>query len=227
MAINGLEKITDKILAEAEAEANAILAAAEAEAKEITASYVARAEGIRAQLSEAAEREGKDLVARAKAGAANAGRDLLLRTEGELIDGVFDAAEESVRRMDSAAYIELLAGLLAAALWEEVQMEEQGRSLDDDYVSPACYEVLMSPKDRERMGAAVVASLTQKLSGKLSGEKLGRLRLSERTLAPEMGPVLVAGDIEINCTPALLMAQLRGELETEVSHALFGRRDKH
>ncbi len=226
MAINGLERITDKILAEATAEAASILSAAEAETREISASYAARAEEIRRRLSEEAEREGKELVFRAKAAATNLGRDRMLRTESDLIDGVFDAAFEGLCRLEAEPATELLAGLLAAALTEELQAAET-RVPEEDEAPVEAYEVILTPRDRERLGAAVLTAARKKLSGRVAEEKLDRLRLSERTVSAEGGLILVCGDTEINCTYSLLFAQLRAELEAEVSHTLFDQRGKN
>ena len=76
--MNGLEKITDRILGEAQAEADRILAEAKAERERILAEYAARAEAIRTRLSEEAEAEGHALIAREKAAASTKGRELLL-----------------------------------------------------------------------------------------------------------------------------------------------------
>ena len=81
MAMNGLDRITDKILAEAQERADRILADAQAESEKITADYAARAEQIRSTLSEEAEREGMDRVTRAKSAAATGKRNLLLQTK--------------------------------------------------------------------------------------------------------------------------------------------------
>ena len=52
-------------------------------------------------------------------------------------------------------------------------------------------------------------------------EKLDKLVLSKQTLSANGGLVLRCGNIEANCSLSLLFAQLREELEAEVSHALF------
>ena len=54
--MNGLDRITDRILAEAQERADRILADAEAERDRITADYTARAEQIRTTLSAEAEK---------------------------------------------------------------------------------------------------------------------------------------------------------------------------
>ena len=223
--MNGLEKITDKILAEAQEKADKILADADAECARLTAEYDARAAGIREKLSAEAERAGMDYVSRAKATATNAKRNLLLQTKSDLIDEVFDSALEGTKKLTNDHYVELLAGLLAAAMLEQLESEENDKALyGEESEVPEAYEVLLNQKDRDRVGALVIETAKKKLTGKTSGEKLSRLCLSSKTVAIDGGLILRFGAVEANCSLSLLFAQLREELEGEVSHALFDAR---
>ncbi len=228
MSINGLEKITEKILSEANEKAEQILVAAEAESKKIADSYAERAEEIRERISSAAERDGKDMVSRAKSSAATAKRNAMLTARAELIDGVFDGALATALALPQAEYIDLLTGLLCAALTEQLEAEYNSRTLygEEEAMEPEVYEVLMNARDRERCGAAVVAGATKKLSGKVAADRLQKLKLSDKTVSIDGGLILRYGDIESNCSFSLLFAQLREELETEVSHCLFDARTK-
>ena len=89
MAINGLNKITGKILSEAQAKADKILADAQAECDRINAEYAERADKIRSEISTEAEKGGMEYVARIRSTAATSKRNLLLQTKSDLIDGVF------------------------------------------------------------------------------------------------------------------------------------------
>ena len=223
MAMNGLDKITDRILAEAQVRADKILSEAEAESERIAADYAARAEQIRTTLSAEAEKVGMDRVTRAKSTAATAKRNLLLQTQGELIDGVFDGALDYVRNLDTEKYTDLLVGLLCAAFAEQLEAENMGRTLygEEDFVEPEAYEVLFNQRDRDRYGKAVVDGAKKRLDGKVAAEKLVQLRLAERAISIDGGLVLRFGDVESNCSLSLLFAQLREELEAEVGRALF------
>lgn len=225
MSLNGLEKITDKILADAEARAARILADAEAQSAAITADYQARANAIKESLSEAAEREGMGQVSRAKATAATAKRNLLLATKSALIDDVFDSALDGTKKLADENYTDLLAGLLAAAMLEELDAEEKSKQYgEEDAEEPAEYEVLLNQRDRDRVGKAVVEAARKKLEGKADAKKLSRLKLAKNTVAIDGGLVLRCGAVEANCSLSLLFAQLREELESDVSRALFDAR---
>ena len=223
MAMMGLEKITEKILGEAQARADAIMAEAEAECAKIRAEYAARAEQIRERLSTDAEEAAKNRISRAKSTAATAKRNLLLETKSELIDLVFDGALEGTLKLSNEHYADLLVGLLCAALTEQLEAEHTGRALygDEDMIEPEAYEVLMNQKDRDRLGKLVIEGAKKKLSGKAEKAKLDRLVLSSKTVAIDGGLILRYGPVESNCSLSLLFAELREGLEAEVSRALF------
>lgn len=222
MAMNGLERITYKILAEAKQEAQRIVATAEAEAAQIRADYAARADEIRATLSDEAQREGNDLIARAKAEAANRGRDRMLAVRSHMVDESFDSTLMSFRRLPVEKRVPFLSGLLAAAMLEELEAQKN-RALfgDEDEEQPSCYEVLLNARDREAVGSAVLEDARKRLITKVDADRLERLVLSEQAAAIDGGLILRIGCVEINCSLEILFAQLREELEGEVSHALF------
>ena len=219
MAMNGLEKITERILSQAQEEADRIISEAEAEAARITADYSARATAIREKLAAEAEREGTDLISRAKSAAETQKRNTELQTRAELIDDVFDSTLASLRNLTGEKYTEVLAGLLCAAACEQAEAEKISRTLygEEDAMAPEVYEVLLNVRDREKYGNALIALARKRLPAELQK----KLVLSERTVAIDGGLILRYGDVESNCSFSLLFAQLREELEGEVSRALF------
>lgn len=229
MSMMGLNKITDRILADAQAEADRILAEAEAECAQKRAEYENKAEAIRDTLSAEAERDAKELIARAKSSAATQKRNFLLQRRSELMDSVFSDALANVNALELDKYTDLLVGLLTACLWEQLATEQTNRALygEEDAAEPAQYEVLMNQRDRDRCGAEVLEGARRRLAGKASDEKLAALVLSEQTVAIDGGLILRCGSMEVNCSLALLFAQLRGELETAVGQALFAPRKQN
>ena len=224
MAMNGLNKITDKILDAAKSEADRIIANADAECSRISEDYTMRADAIRESLIAEAEREGTDLISRAKAGAATKKRNKILEMQSRLLDEVFADALAQMRHTTGEGYLNLLNGLLCSALNEQLKSEEESRILygEEEAMAPERYEVLLNARDREQYGAALIESARKSLSGKVHASVLQKLVLSERTVSIDGGLVLRCGDIESNCSLALLFAQLREEMEPEVSRALFG-----
>ena len=219
----GLNKITDRILADAQLEADRILAEAEAECARIKADYEARAQEIRETLSVEAENEAIDLIARAKSSAATQKRNILLQRKSELVDSVFESTLESMKKLDGDKYTSLLIGLLTACFTEQVEAEKESLALygEEETFVPDAYEILMNAHDREHYGQALIDGVCKKLVGKVEGEKLASLKLSDASVAIDAGFIMKCGSIEANCSFALLFAQLREELEAEVGHALF------
>jgi V/A-type H+-transporting ATPase subunit E len=224
MAVTGLEKITEKILAEARAEADRILAEARAESERIRSDYAKRADELKSRISADASREGVDVVTRAKAASANHKRNQLLEAQSELIDDVFRSAQDSIRTQESDAYAELLTGLLGAALSEQARAEVESRELygEEDMPTVESYEVLLNARDRDRVGQDLIDRVKKSAGGKLPADMLTRLVLAEDTVSIDGGLILRCGSIETNCSLALLFAQLREELEAEVCRVLFG-----
>ncbi len=222
MSMNGLEKITGKILSEANTRAEEILADARAKCADMDAEYAERAQKIKDSLSEDAAKIGMERVSRAKAEAETYQRNLLLQTQSDLIDKVFDGALEWVRRLEPAQYTELLTGLLCAAVLEQVESERVASAYGtEDAVIPANYDVLMNQRDHDKYGSTVVEGAKKKLHGRISEEWLAKLRLDGRSVPMDGGLILRMDDVEINCTLPLLFAQLRAECETDVAQALF------
>ena len=223
MAINGLNKITDKILSEAQAKVDKILADAQAECDRINAEYAERAEKIRSEISGEAEKGGMEYVARIRSTAATNKRNLLLQTQSDLIDGVFAGVLEQTRNLELQKYNEILVGLLSAALLEQLESEETSRNLygEEEALAPEFYEVMLSQRDRDRSGKAVIEGVQKHLAGKVSAEKLARLKLSAQTANIDGGLVLRCGSVESNCSLSILFAQLRESLESEVARTLF------
>ena len=226
MAINGLNKITGKILSEAQAKADKILADAQAECDRINAEYAERADKIRSEISTEAEKGGMEYVARIRSTAATTKRNLLLQTKSDLIDGVFESVLEQTRNLELAKYNEILIGLLSAALLEQFESEATSRTLygEEEALVPESYEILFNQRDRDRCGKLVIEGVKKHLAGKVSADKLSRLTLATQTANIDGGLVLRCGNVESNCSLSILFAQLRESLESEVARTLFDAR---
>lgn len=226
MSIKGLEKITDKILADAEAEAEKIRAEARARCEAITASYQARAEKRREETTETVQKEIAAQVTRARSSAEMQKRNQLLQAKSELVDAVFESSREGMKSLSEEAYVTLLAGILSAAFLEQLATESTTLELygEEEPNAPERYEVILNQSDRTRCGEALLQAVRKKLAGKAPKEKLALLTLSNGCAPIEGGVILRCGDVESNGSFELLFAQLRDELETEVSDALFSQK---
>ncbi len=223
MSMTGLDKITERIREDANAEAARILADAEVACAAISANHEARAEEIRKTLTDETERMAMDLVNRTKVAAETQKRNRILACKSETMDRIFEDTYEQMRSLEGEKYISLLVGLLAACMQEQWEAERVSRTLygEEDAQDPDVYEVLLNMKDRDRYGNALIEGVRKKLAGKAEKRKLERIQLANTTVPIDAGLVLRCGSIEVNCSLSLLFAQLRRELEAEVGQALF------
>ena len=227
MSVNGLERMTEQILSDARAQADAILSAAREECARITAESEDKAERIRTRLSQEAEARASALIAETKSSAAARKNELLLTRQGALVDRVFAHTLEETLNMERGKYAELLGGILAAAVYEFCRTDAENLALygeEDEEDQDAAFEVMLNKKDRDTVGEGVLNSARRRLSGKVPEEALKAMVLSQRTVQMQGGVVLCRGPVEYNCSFEILFAGLRRELEHEVSEALFAFR---
>lgn len=222
--MNGIEKITQRIDADAQTEMDAILGDARAEAARITARYQAQANAEAADLSArnqklAAEREER-LVSVAQMEA----RKVTLSAKQEMVGKSFDLALENLCAMPEADYISVVAALL-------VQAAPTGKGT-----------VLFAPAERERIGAAAVAkanalltalptdatdskvvALLNKVAAGITARAQGTslLTLSSETRPLRGGFILSDGSVEVNCTFDTLVRLQKTEIAGAVAKYLF------
>ena len=195
--MNGIEKITQQIAADAQAEAEKILTEARAEAAAIAADYAKQAEKAAADVAARGTSAAEQREERLASVAAMEGRKEFLAVKQEMVNKAFDLAHEKLCALPDEAYIELVAKLAVKAV---VTGEEQ---------------VVLSQKDRARVGKEVVMAANEKL-----GEK-GKLTLSERTADIAGGLILVDGDVEVNCTFETMIRMAKTDMAGKVANVLF------
>ena len=220
--MTGLEKVTGKILADAEADARAILERADAECAEIAQRYEAETEAEGERLREQNDRECQSLIIRAKSSAAMAKRNAVLEARSAMLDEAYAAAERQVRSMGSEQYLDLLQKMLRSALKRQIEGEEESLRLYGEDISPAAYEILLNSRDRDTYGERLLTAFREGLGAKLPAAALKKLCLATETVRIDGGLILRCGPVETNCSLAMLMAENRRETEAKVSRILFG-----
>ena len=195
--MKGTEKIIAHIQSDAQAQCDAVLAAAKEKCDAIREDYAKQAAGayaerIRAGVKSCAD-EGESA---ARLGRMEA-KKTLLAVKQEMISRSFDEAAKQLVSLPEEQYVALLAKLAAAA---SVTGEE---------------EIVLNAADRARVGEAVVKAANEKL-----GEK-GKLKLSDAEGEFDGGLILRRGNIEVNCTTALLVELCRGEMSAAIAGVLF------
>lgn len=232
--MDGIEKITAKIAADAQAEIDALTAQAHAEADKTMAGYKAQAQALKQELEARGGKAAAEREERMASVAQLEARKAELAAKQVLLDRAFDRALEKLCALKDSEYIDLLAKLIAEA-------SSSGQE-----------EVIFSQADRARVGEAAVAKANELLakkagiqapevktgSGKLDAivEKVGKavtaataaakgaaaLTLSQETRPIQGGFILREGKVEVNCAFETLVRLQRTEMAGEVAKALFG-----
>lgn len=199
--MNGIEKISARILADAESEAAAIRAQAEEKAALIRADYDRRIESEQQRLTAEAQAEGAKQLERDQGAARMAARRQLLETKQSLVDAAFRQAEQQLLSLPTAEYTKLCAQLAARAS------------------TSGSEELIFCAEDRARVGQAVAEQANALLQ---KAGKAAKLTLSAETRPLRGGVVLKDGLVETNCSIGTMISGLRPALSGKVAACLFG-----
>ncbi len=198
--MNGIERITARILSEADSETGAQLEQARSEAAAILAASAKQAEQETEATLENGRRAAKELLERRTGVAVLEARKLELGVRQEKIDEAFAMALEKLWNLPDDEMAALLTGLA-------VKASRTGSE-----------QIILNMSFRQRFGKKIVASANKQL------EELGRpanLTLSEEIRPIGCGLILVDGRIELNCTFAAMLRAVRDEWAPDISKILF------
>ncbi len=194
--MNGIEKITNRITQDAQAEIQARMTQAQEEADRILSDCKKQADQIRAQILETGQ---KELAAhRARLNSMNKldERKAVLAAKQAVIDEAFEGAVERLCALPEEKMVSLLSRLIATHA-------QQGDE-----------EVILAPDQRETYGQKVIVQANELLQG-------GSLTLGPGDPEIQGGCILRRGAVDVNCTFAMLTRQLRSELSGKVAELLF------
>ena len=193
--MNGIEKITQRIASEAQAEIDRILGDARDEAARITANYRAQADAEAQELADKNERAAAEQEERLISAAQMKASRLQLAAKQEMVEKAYIQALDKLCAMPKEQYVDVLAKLL-------VEASSNGKE-----------EAVFSKEDREQAGKAAVEKANQ-ISGK-------QLRLSEESLPIRGGFILKDKNVEVNCTFETLVRLQKAETAGAVAKTLF------
>ena len=193
--MNGIEKITQRIASDAQAEIDRILGDARDEAARITANYRAQADAEAQELADKNERAAAEQEERLISAAQMKASRLQLAAKQEMVEKAYIQALDKLCAMPKEQYVDVLAKLL-------VEASSTGKE-----------EAVFSKEDREQVGKAAVEKANQ-ISGK-------QLRLSEESLPIRGGFILKDKNVEVNCTFETLVRLQKAETAGAVAKTLF------
>ena len=195
--MNGIEKITGRIEADAQEQAKAIAAEAEAKCAEIRADYDKQAQDQYWARVRDGVKACEDRVQRMGRLAEMEARKSVLALKQEMVDAAFD----KICAMPQADYVAYLAKLAAQA------------------ATTGTETLVFNAKDQAACGQAVVDAANALLAQQ---GKPGRLTMSRATRDLRAGFVLQQGDIEVNCAVETIAELCRSDLAAQVAEVLFG-----
>lgn len=226
--MTGIDKITGKIISEAEADAAAIISRAQERCAEIMFASSAECEKIKAELEEKAGKDAESIVSRAKSSAAMQKRNILLSARREATDKVFRTAYKEILNLPEEKYCEVVARFVADAVLEQIETEKTNVALygEEEALLPEKYELIFNKNDREKLSGQILDGVGRIVIGKMSRDELQKLVIADDTADIEGGVIVRFGRTECNCSLETVFAQLRTRLEGEISSLLFSFEDK-
>lgn len=193
--MNGLEKITQRILSDAQTELSALEQRTDEEILAIRSGYLAQVDRERAEILARGEKAAQERRERLASAAKMEARKRLLRVKQEVMGEAFSLA---VRKLCDLPQEEKIAFLIRLA----------GKAAPDGRGA-----LLFSAADREAIGNAVTDGANAAYGAHFT--------LGEETRRIPGGFILAQGDVEVNCSFETLVRLQRDELEGEVAAILF------
>ena len=195
-----VEKIVEKILTDAKAEAERILEEARREADRIRAQGEQEALAAQQPILRGAEMEAQRRRLMHLSLAQLEARNKILAARRQALDQVFAEAAKRLAALKDQEYWEFLRRLL-------IQAAETGEE-----------EILLSPQDRARLNANFLESVNAEL---IKMGKKGALRIAQENRDLSGGFVLRGQGYEANVSLSVLLRQAKESLESEVASILF------
>ncbi len=217
--MNSSEKITGRIIAVAQSEADDILLAAQKEADAINEEYKKKAAEIAANAESEAEADIESIRTRTVSSAEKIRRNVLLDAKNAKIDEAFEKARLKLISLPDGDYEKMLSIMLASTVKNQIASEKLSLEQDTDGEISVCeeYSVILSGADKKRVSADMIKDASQ-----LASAEGKRLSISDESASIDGGFILRCGEIEINCSIGLILTQLRDSLESDVYRILFG-----
>lgn len=190
-----IEKITSKIIGDAQAQADAVLAQAQAQRDALVAQAQEEAARILADAEADGRSEKEKLISRRKAVADIDGRKIVLEEKQKLIADCFDKAVSKITAMEDGAYVDFLVRLLGSC------GETEG-------------ELILNEADQARIGSRLEEAAAKALPG-------SRFAVSAETRGIKGGFLLKKGAVYVNCAVEAMVDEAREDLVGDVAARLF------
>lgn len=199
--MTGIDRISSRIEADAQAQGAKLIEQARFKATEIEVQYAAKASDLTHQLRDKSRAEAEESRRRAVGVAELEARKRLLAAKQQVLDEAFNGALQKLDSLPEEELVALLARLAASA-------SRDGGG-----------QIVLNPADHNRFGKKVCEQANAILVGE---GKSGSLSLSAEPRNLGGGGLLVSsGEVVTNCTFASIVASLRSNIVGDVAKKLF------
>ena len=198
--MKGIDKITSRIIADAEAECRDDKRESDERCAAVRAENEKRAQDEYWRLVREGVKDTEQRVQRMDRTARLEAKKSVLNMKQEAVSRAFDLAKDKIAELPERDYVAFLAREAAEAA---ITGQE---------------EVIFCERDRKSVGAKAVKAANELLAAK---GMPGLLTLSDATRDMAGGLMLKQGDIEVNCTVDTLLDLTRDELAARVADVLF------
>lgn len=198
--MNGIDRITDRIEADAREQAKAIIAEAEAKCAEIRKENEKKAQERYLELIRNGTKDCESGLERRKSAAEMDAKKSVLALKQDCVAEAFDMAKRRLADMPEDSYVGFLASLAASA------------------AADGSGEIVLSARDRERCGKAVLERANAALAAK---GLIPALTLAADSREISGGLILRQGGVEVNCSIEALVEALKGPMTADVARTLF------
>lgn len=198
--MKGIDKITSRIIADAEAECRDVKRESDERRAAVRAENEKRAQDEYWRLVREGVKDTEQRVQRMDRTARLEAKKSVLNMKQEAVSRAFDLAKDKIAELPERDYVAFLAREAAEAA---ITGQE---------------EVIFCERDRKSVGAKAVKAANELLAAK---GMPGLLTLSDATRDMAGGLMLKQGDIEVNCTVDTLLDLTRDELAARVADVLF------
>lgn len=194
----GTEQVVEKILADAQAEAENIKKQAEEKQADERKKLNEQLKEYNNQTQTLAEKTAKDKKLHILAAARMEIAKQYLAEKRKILDELFDKAQKKLRNLPDKEYVNIMTKLML------------------DAVETGDEEVIIDKKEKR-----IDQSFIKQVNRKLGPGYKGNLRLSEETKDLGAGFILKRGKIKNNVSIEVLLAKARNELEIGLAKQLF------
>lgn len=216
--MEGLEKITAQIIADAKASCDKSFDDAKAEIEQIKKKYSDEAAKIIQTAEADAQKERESIVSRGASSAAMLRRNMLLQSKSKMVDKAYSEAVGYLSRIDKGEYLSMLKGMFGSAVKDTLASESALLSDEDgEYTAPDTFVVALNEHDSQKY----LTELEKFVADTLKNTDKKYI-ISDKYADISGGMLITYGDMYINCSIEQAVEQIRQETESEVYRVLFG-----